>query len=77
MSTALVKLASPEPAVSEAETPSAYRPRADFLAQLIANKEKAPQTRLRRRAEPEQAVTAYAAVGRPVRKCGDVVSRAL
>jgi hypothetical protein len=37
------------------------RPRADFLAQLIATVARAPQTRLRRRAEPEQAIAAYGA----------------
>jgi hypothetical protein len=47
------------------------RPRADFLAQLIATVGQAPQTRLRRRAEPGDAVAAYNALGRsgaPVRR---------
>jgi len=38
------------------------RPRADFLAQLIATLTQAPQTRIRRRAEPAEAVAAYAAI---------------
>jgi hypothetical protein len=36
------------------------RPTATFLAHLIAVKEHAPQTRERRRAEPHEAVAAYA-----------------
>jgi hypothetical protein len=45
------------------------RPRADFLAQLIATIAQAPQTRVRRRAEPEVAIAAYAASGaRPLPK---------
>ncbi|HEY5380476.1 MAG TPA: hypothetical protein VIJ78_13205 [Pseudolabrys sp.] len=41
----------------------AGRPRqATFLAHLIATKEKAPQTRERRRAEPSEAIAAYRAV---------------
>jgi hypothetical protein len=35
---------------------------AAFLAHLIATKEQAPQTRERRRAEPEEAIAAYRAV---------------
>ena len=37
------------------------RPLATFLAQLIATDQQLPQTRERRRAEPGQAVAAYAA----------------
>lgn len=37
------------------------RPLSSFLAHLIAMRADAPQTRLRRRAEPEDAVSAYAA----------------
>jgi len=39
------------------------RARADFLAHLIATSVHMPQTRARRRAEPEQAVAVYGAVG--------------
>ena len=35
---------------------------APFLAQLIATKDKHPQTRQRRRAEPAEAIDAYRAV---------------
>jgi hypothetical protein len=34
-------------------------PRADFLAHLIAISTQAPQTRMRRRAEPAEAATVY------------------
>ena len=44
---------TPEPA-------SSYR-QAAFLAQLIATRDQAPQTRDRRRAEPMEALAAYRA----------------
>ena len=62
MSTALVPVT-----VSYSSThPSADfgRPRADFLAQLIATVAQVPQTRMRRRAEPAEAVTVYGAIER-------------
>ena len=62
MSTALVPVT-----VSHASThPSADfgRPRADFLAQLIATVAQVPQTRMRRRAEPSEAATVYGAIER-------------
>jgi hypothetical protein len=40
------------------------RPRADFLAQLIATVAQVPQTRMRRRAEPSEAATVYGAIER-------------
>jgi hypothetical protein len=40
------------------------RPRADFLAQLIATAAQAPQTRARRRAQPAEAVAIYGAIDR-------------
>jgi hypothetical protein len=40
---------------------SHYRQQAPFLAQLIATREQLPQTRERRRAEPEEAIAAYRA----------------
>jgi hypothetical protein len=42
---------------------NAGRADAGFVAQLIATQVQAPQTRARRRAEPEQAVAAYRALG--------------
>lgn len=62
MSTALIRLAA-----TDDEAPicaAAGRPRADFLAQLIATAGQAPQTRMRRRAEPGEAIAAYRAGGR-------------
>ncbi|MGA2893504.1 MAG: hypothetical protein ABSE22_11570 [Xanthobacteraceae bacterium] len=46
-------------AASSADT----RPNADFIAHLIATSTQAPQTRARRRAEPELATAAYRSVG--------------
>jgi hypothetical protein len=51
--------------------------RADFLAQLIATLTQAPQTRLRRRAEPEEAIAAYCASGRQPRPPGPALLRSL
>jgi hypothetical protein len=51
-----------------------YLPRAAFLAQLIACNRKLPQTRERRRAEPEQAVAVYAPAFEPV-EAGNMLSR--
>lgn len=48
------------PAVSP-PPPANYR-EASFLAHLIATKNHAPQTRERRRAEPNEAIAAYRAV---------------
>jgi hypothetical protein len=48
-------LTTPQP---EAARPRSYR-QATFLAQLIATRELAPQTRERRRAEPGEASAAY------------------
>ena len=50
--------------VAPSETPVRTRVRADaaFLAHLVATDQRAPQTRERRRAEPEDAIAAYTAV---------------
>jgi hypothetical protein len=47
--------------VASGETPVRTHPDARFLAHLIATDQKVPQTRERRRAEPQDAITAYAA----------------
>jgi hypothetical protein len=57
VSTALIPIAASDPAASPEHIGG--RPRADFLAQLIATAAQAPQTRVRRRAEPEEAIAAY------------------
>jgi hypothetical protein len=67
-----------EPSRDEAAKGSAgARPRADFLAQLIATAGQAPQTRLRRRAEPGDAIAAYNARGRSGLPARRALSRSL
>ena len=41
-------------------------PAAAFLAQLIATEMQAPQTRARRRAEPDEAIAIYRSMTKPV-----------
>ena len=53
------------------------RPRANFIAQLIATAVAAPQTRTRRRAEPDEAIAAYAALDQQLAPSGRAVSRSL
>ena len=48
------------PAAALGKVPEAYR-QAPFLAQLLAMKDQHPQTRERRRAEPDEALAAYLA----------------
>ena len=66
MSTALVPVAIPVAMTNSLAHPGSPsgRPRADFLAQLIATVAQAPQTRTRRRAEPAEAVAAYGEIER-------------
>jgi hypothetical protein len=47
-----------------ASEPLTSQRQAAFLAHLIATKEHAPQTRERRRAEPEEAIAAYRAAAK-------------
>jgi hypothetical protein len=75
MSTALVALT---PAADSAPVMQVgSRPRADFLAQLIATSVKAPQTRLRRRAEPDVAIAAYRSSDRTPTSAGGALQRSL
>jgi hypothetical protein len=61
---ALVPVAQADPVASVNRMGS--RPRANFLAHLIATMAQVPQARLRRRAEPQEAIAAYgASQGRP------------
>ena len=53
------------------------RPHADFVAHLIATSAKAPQTRARRRAEPEEAIAAYGALSQWPSVPGRRLSRSL
>jgi len=59
----LVPLARPRRRARDRRHPA--RASAVFLAHLIATAQQAPQTRARRRAEPEAATSAYAAAARP------------
>ena len=62
---ALIPVAAPAP--SEHGATLTRRPLVAFLAHLIATETRAPQTRPRRRAEPEEATEIYA---RPVSSRG-------
>jgi hypothetical protein len=53
------------------------RPSAAFLAQLIATAQRAPQTRQRRRAEPDEVSTIYAAVSAPAARTGRSIYRSM
>jgi hypothetical protein len=74
MSTALVPIA--QPAGAERRGYSCVRPQAEFLTLLIAAKTLAPQTRARRRAEPDVAVAAYAVTNYRPLPIGRTLSRA-
>ncbi len=75
MSTALVPIATQGHTASDDY--GTNRPRADFIAQLIATAVAAPQTRSRCRAEPDQAIAAYAALDQQPAPSGRAVSRSL
>jgi hypothetical protein len=53
------------------------RANAPFVAHLIATAARVPQTRARRRAEPDAASAAYRALGQWPSSAGDVLSRSL
>ncbi len=53
-------------AASERSPPLTRHPAAAFLAHLIATQMQAPQTRARRRAEPEDAIAVYRSMTKPV-----------
>ena len=75
MSNALVPLAYTGPATAEPRV--AVRANADFVAHLIATSAQAPQTRVRRRAEPEEAVAAYGTLDHWAPPAGRTLSRSL
>jgi hypothetical protein len=62
--TALVVVEAPQP--SERSPQSTRHPSAPFVAHLIATRMQAPQTRARRRAEPEEAISVYRSMTKPV-----------
>jgi hypothetical protein len=75
LSNALVPVAKANEA---AANPGAVRrANADFVAHLIATSAQAPQTRARRRAEPEEAIAAYGALGQWPTLSGKILSRSL
>ena len=55
--------------------PASSRPSAMFLAHLIAVAQQAPQTRQRRRAEPDEAKAAYREASTPSAPSGQAVCR--
>ncbi len=57
--------------------PAGRRANADFIAHLIATAASVPQTRARRRAEPQQALAAYRALGQWPTEPGRTLSRSL
>ena len=65
-SRALVIVGPPRRA-EQVQSPTPPRP-ANFLAHLIATKAQLPQTRLRRRVEPAEAVAFYRAVASSLRR---------
>jgi hypothetical protein len=79
LSNALVPLAHTDRAkVTEATgLRSTRRANADFIAHLIATSAQLPQTRIRRRAEPEVATAAYDALGHWPTPAGRMLSRSL
>jgi hypothetical protein len=74
MSTALVSIA--QPAGASRQGYACVRPQAEFLTLLIAAKTLAPQTRARRRAEPDVAIAAYAVTSYRPLPMGRALSRA-
>ncbi|MEA2877974.1 MAG: hypothetical protein QOF14_3170 [Hyphomicrobiales bacterium] len=63
-SRALIAIEAPAP--SERAPRVTRHPSAGFLAQLIATRMQAPQTRARRRAEPGEAMAVYRSMTKPV-----------
>jgi hypothetical protein len=79
VSNALVPLAQPDRADAQT-TPNVRvtsRANADFIAHLIATSAQAPQTRARRRANSEDAIAAYDALGHWPTPAGRKLSRSL
>ena len=75
MTTALIAI-SPQTR-NQPATRASGRSNAAFVAHLIATAAQLPQTRARRRAEPDEANAAYRALGQWPSDAGGVVSRSL
>jgi hypothetical protein len=75
MTTALVAI---RPMAQQRPAPTvSARTNAPFVAHLIATAAGVPQTRVRRRAEPDAASAAYQALGQWPSSAGDFFSRSL
>ena len=62
--------------IARGDAPLRTRAQAAYLAHLIATKDKVPQARERRRAEPQEAIAVYAAANAsPVVPAGMIFSR--
>ena len=79
VSNALVPLAQTDRAAAQTgvNVRAAGRANADFVAHLIATSAQAPQTCARRRANPEEAIAAYDALGHWPTQTGRKLSRSL
>ena len=79
MSNALVPLAKVDRTAAQTATGTrpTSRANADFVAHLIATSAQAPQTRARRRANSEEAIAAYDALGHWPTPAGNKLSRSL
>jgi len=79
VSNALVSLAQVDRADAQTATNvrATSRVNADFVAHLIATSAQAPQTRARRRANPDEAIAAYDALGHWPTPAGGKLSRSL
>jgi hypothetical protein len=79
MSNALVSLAPTDPAGAQTTTNmrATNHANADFVAHLIATSAQAPQTRARRRANPDEAIAAYDALDHWPTPAGRNLSRSL
>jgi hypothetical protein len=75
MSTALVPVV--ECQLKRSSPSEGGRANADFLAHLVATKHQMPQTRLRRRAEPAEAIAAYGAADHAPTPSGHALCRSL
>lgn len=77
VSNALVPMVPLAKVDQAAAVPATSRANADFVAHLIATSAQAPQTRARRRANSEDAIAAYDALGHWPTPAGRKLSRSL
>jgi hypothetical protein len=77
VSNALVSLTKADRADPATKVRATSRASADFVAHLIATWAQAPQTRSRRRANADEAIAAYDALGQWPTPAGRKLSRSL